>query len=85
MDKPVPKENGQKISYQEYDGFPEKLELISNDLLMSTTEKNHVLLVLLKNVGLKQFVNILPRESKKELYRLLQDGVKENKSTTSKK
>jgi len=76
----IPKKEAQPINYKIYEGFTpgeNKLELWSGVFLPFNNEREKMLLLCLYNMGLQEFVTILPQESKEELFHLLQQDLKE--------
>jgi len=76
----IPKKEAQPINYKIYEGFTPgeyKLELWSGVFLPFNNEREKMLLLCLYNMGLQEFVTILPQESKEELFHLLQQNLKE--------
>lgn len=76
----IPKKEAQPINYEIYEGFTpgeNKLELLSGVFLPFNNEREKMLLLCLYNMGLQEFVTILPQESKEELFHLLQQNLEE--------
>lgn len=70
MSKLIPKADGQKISYIDLSGLPEKIELSGGKFLFTENEKKNLVLIFLTNFGLRFLVDSLPEESLKELKEL---------------
>ncbi|MBN6185666.1 hypothetical protein JQN58_01545 [Aneurinibacillus sp. BA2021] len=70
MSKLIPKADGQKISYIDLGGLPEKMELSGGNFLFAKSEKKNLMLIFLTNFGLRFLVDSLPEESLKELKEL---------------
>ncbi|MDM5250094.1 hypothetical protein [Lysinibacillus sp. G4S2] len=71
----IPKRAGQPVNYemyQEYTPAENKLELVDGFFLPFDDERAKMLSLCLYNLGLQDFVKILPQESKDELFQLLQ-------------
>lgn len=76
----IPKKNGQPINYKIYEEYTpgeNKLEMAGGKFLPFDNDLEKMLVLCLYNMGLQEFINILPQESKKELLRLLQQDLKE--------
>ena len=70
----IPKREAQLIDYkmyEEYTPVENKLEMVNNVFLPFNNEREKMLLLCLFNMGLQEFVSILPHESKEELIHLL--------------
>ncbi|UNT56862.1 hypothetical protein [Lysinibacillus capsici] len=71
----IPKRAGQPVNYeiyQEYTPAENKLELVDGIFLPFDDERAKMLSLCLYNLGLQDFVKILPQESKEDLFKLLQ-------------
>lgn len=76
----IPKKEGQSIDYKTYEEYTpaeNKLELMDGVFLPFNNEREKMLMLCLFNMGLQEFINILPQESKEELFYLLQQDLKE--------
>lgn len=76
----IPKKEAQPIKYKMYEEYTpteNKLELLDGVFLPFNNEREKMLLLCLYNIGLQEFIKILPQESKIELLRLLQQDLKE--------
>lgn len=76
----IPKKEAQPINYQIYEEYTpgeNKLELMDGVFLPFNNEREKMLMFCLYNMGLQQFISILPHESKEELLHLLQQDLKE--------
>ncbi|WP_108671803.1 hypothetical protein [Peribacillus acanthi] len=76
----IPKREAQPIDYkmyEEYTPVENKLEMVNNVFLPFNNEKQKMLVLCLFNMGIQEFISILPRESKVELFGLLQQNLKE--------
>ena len=76
----IPMKEAQPINFEIFEGFTpgeHKLELWSGVFLPFNNEREKMLLLCLFNMGLQEFIRILPEESKEELYSLLQQDLKE--------
>ncbi|MFK5707507.1 hypothetical protein [Lysinibacillus boronitolerans] len=74
----IPKKEAQRIDYKTYEEYTpaeNKLELVEGVFLPFDKEK--MLMLCLFNMGLQEFICILPQESKEELLNLLQQDLKE--------
>jgi hypothetical protein len=72
----IPKAEPQKIPFQVFEkSIPNegKWEWINGELLFSDEEMRKVILMLVSQIGLKKWIDILPHESRNELERLLRD------------
>lgn len=72
----IPKAEPQKIPFQVFEkSIPNegKWEWIDGELLFSDEEMRKVILMLVGQIGLKKWIDILPHESRDELKRLLRD------------
>lgn len=75
----IPKKEAQPINfkmYEEYIPGENKLELFNGNFLPFNNEKQRLLMLCFYNMGLQEFISILPQESKEELYHLLQQDLK---------
>jgi len=63
--------------YEEYTPAENKLEIWHGTFLPFNDEREKMLMLCLFNMGLQEFISILPRESKEELLHLLQQNLKE--------
>lgn len=76
----IPKKEAQPINYKIYDEYTpaeNKLEFIDGVFLPFNDERKNMLLLCLFNMGLQEFVCILPEDSKEELFHLLQQDLKD--------
>lgn len=76
----IPRKDAQPINYKMYEEFTprgNKLEMVSGIFLPFNNEKQKMLILCLFNMGLQEFVRILPQESKEELFHLLRQDLKE--------
>jgi len=76
----IPKKEAQPITYKIYDEYTpgeNKLELFRGEFLPFNNEREKMLMLCLFNMGIKEFISILPQESKEELFHLLQQDLKE--------
>ena len=76
----IPKKEAQPIKYkvfEEYTPYGNKLELLDGNFLPFNNEREKMLMLCLFNMGLQEFISILPQESKEELLHLLQQNLKE--------
>lgn len=74
----IPKKEAQPIDFRMYEEFTPgeyKLEMVNNVFLPFNNERQKMLMLCLFNMGLQEFVTILPQESKEELLHLLQQGL----------
>ncbi len=71
MSSLIPKMDGQKITYADVEQFPEKIEVFDGDFGFTEREKKALLLVYLTNFGLEFLIDVLPKESLRELKDLL--------------
>jgi hypothetical protein len=72
--KLIPKRYGQKLdcdTWDEYTPYENKLEIIDGEALWGDEQRDKMLLVLVYNMGLEHFVNMLPEQSKVILKALL--------------
>ncbi|MBW8351550.1 hypothetical protein K0H71_19210 [Bacillus sp. IITD106] len=70
----IPKKEGQPINYDIYEKFTpaeNKLEVMDGVFLPFNNEREKMLLLCLYNMGLQNFVDILPNESKEVLKELI--------------
>jgi len=70
----IPRLERQEINYDNYYHFVPhelKIEVFDGDLFGTYRERKNFLMMLLYNVGLKEFVKMLPEESKRILKELL--------------
>jgi hypothetical protein len=75
-----PKKEAQPINYkiyEEYTPAENKLELIDGVFLPFNSERQKMMMLCLFNMGLQEFISLLPQESKEELFHLLQQDLKE--------
>jgi len=76
----IPKREAQPINYRMYEEFTpgeNKLEMVEGNFLPFNKERQKMLMLCLYNMGIKEFISILPQESKEELLCLLQQVLKE--------
>lgn len=76
----IPKQEAQPINfkiYEEYTSGENKLEMVDGFFLPFNNEREKMLMLCLYNMGLKEFISILPQKSKVELFHLLQNNLKE--------
>lgn len=76
----IPKREAQPINYRMYEEFTpgeNKLEMVEGNFLPFNEERQKMLMLCLYNMGIKEFISILPQESKEELLCLLQQVLKE--------
>lgn len=76
----IPKKEAQQIDYKMYKKYTpaeNKLELVDGFFLPFDNEKGKMLMLCLFNMGIREFINLLPQESKEELFHLLQQDLKE--------
>ncbi|WP_449619486.1 hypothetical protein [Robertmurraya sp. Marseille-Q9965] len=74
------KKDAQPINYEIYNEYTpgeNKLEMVNDVFLPFNNEREKMLLLCLFNMGLQEFIRILPEESKEELFRLLKQDLKE--------
>lgn len=75
----IPKREAQPINYKiynEYTPAENKLEMVNNVFLPFNNEKQRLLTLCLFNMGLQEFISILPQETKEELFHLLKQDLK---------
>ncbi|MCS1391199.1 hypothetical protein [Lysinibacillus boronitolerans] len=76
----IPKRAGQPVNYEVYEEYTpaeHKLELVNGVFLPFNKEREKMLALCLFNMGLQEFVTFLQKESKEELFRLLQNNLQE--------
>ncbi|MEI2364626.1 hypothetical protein [Niallia circulans] len=76
----IPKREAQPNNYRMYEEFTpgeNKLEMVEGNFLPFNEERQKMLMLCLYNMGIKEFISILPQESKEELLCLLQQVLKE--------
>ncbi|MEI2367999.1 hypothetical protein [Niallia circulans] len=76
----IPKKEAQPINYKIYEEYTpggNKLEMVGGKFLPFNNEREKMLMLCLYNMGIKEFISILPKELKEELYHLLQQDLKE--------
>nr|WP_259548301.1 hypothetical protein [Heyndrickxia oleronia] len=76
----IPKKEAQPINYKIYEEYTpgeNKLEMVGGKFLPFNNEREKMLMLCLYNMGIKEFISILPQELKEELYHLLQQDLKE--------
>lgn len=76
----IPKKEAQAINYkiyEEYTPAENKLELMNGVFLPFNDERQKMIMLCLFNIGIQEFINLLPQESKEELFHLLQQDLKE--------
>ncbi|WP_375844926.1 hypothetical protein [Cytobacillus sp. Hz8] len=76
----IPQKDAQPINFKIYDEYTpgeNKLELLGGVFLPFDNEREKMTMLCLFNMGLQEFIRILPEESKEELFRLLQQDLKE--------
>lgn len=76
----IPKKEPQAINfkiYEEYTTAENKLEMVDGIFLPFNNERQRMLMLCLFNMGIREFISILPQESKEELLCLLQQDLKE--------
>ena len=76
----IPKKEPQPINYKIYEEYTpalNKLELWKGIFLPFNNERQKMLMLCLFNMGIREFISILPQESKEELLCLLQQDLKE--------
>ncbi|MFO1443302.1 hypothetical protein KDN24_08775 [Bacillus sp. Bva_UNVM-123] len=77
----IPKIEAQPINYKIYEEYTpgeNKLELWDGVFLPFKKERQKMLMLCLFNMGLQEFIRILPKESKEELFHLLQQELKDD-------
>lgn len=75
----IPKKDAQPINfkmYEEYTPVGNRLETVEGKFLPFSNDLEKMLVLCLYNMGLKEFISILPQESKEELLCLLQQDLK---------
>ena len=76
----IPKKEAQPINFNIYDEYTpgeNKLEMVRGKFLPFDNDLENMLVLCLYNMGIRQFIGILPKESKEELLELLQQDLKE--------
>ncbi len=74
----IPKKEPQPINYKIYEEYtPGKLEMVRGKFLPFDNDLENMLVLCLYNMGIREFISILPQESKEELLELLQQDLKE--------
>ncbi|MFB7305051.1 MULTISPECIES: hypothetical protein [Bacillaceae] len=76
----IPKKEAQPIDfrmYEEYTPMGNRLETVEGKFLPFGNDLEKMLVLCLYNMGLQEFISILPQESKEELLHLLQQNLKE--------
>ncbi|NMO75679.1 hypothetical protein [Terrilactibacillus tamarindi] len=76
----IPKIEAQLINYKIYEEYTptlNKLEFFQGVFLPFNNERQKMLMLCLFNMGIREFISILPQESKEELLCLLQQDLKE--------
>lgn len=76
----IPKIEAQPINYKIYEEYTpalNKLEFFQGVFLPFNNERQKMLMLCLFNMGIREFISILPQESKEELLCLLQQDLKE--------
>lgn len=75
----IPKIEAQPINYKIYEEYTpgeNKLEVIGGKFLPFDNDLERMLILCLFNLGIQEFISILPQESKEELFYLLQQDLK---------
>ena len=76
----IPKKEAQPINYKIYEEYTpalNKLEFFQGVFLPFNNERQKMLMLCLFNMGIREFISIVPQESKEELLCLLQQDLKE--------
>ena len=76
----IPKKEAQPINYKDYERYTpgeNKLELLDGDFLPFNNEREKMLMLCLYNMGLQEFISIIPQKSKEELLHMLQQNLKQ--------
>lgn len=76
----IPKKDAQPIDYKIYEEYTpgeNKLEMVGGKFLPFDNDLEKMLVLCLYNMGLQEFIGVLPQESKEELFQLLQQDLKE--------
>lgn len=76
----IPKREAQSINYKMYEEYTpseNKLEMANGVFLPFDNERWRMLTLCLYNMGIQEFISLLPQESKEELFHLLQQNLKE--------
>lgn len=63
----APRREPQKITYQQYEGNSEKIEMYQNDIFFDEQERLKVLNLLMTNVGMETMVKNLSKETRRDL------------------
>ncbi|WP_031537524.1 hypothetical protein [Bacillus sp. MB2021] len=73
----IPKKEPQPINYKIYEEYtPGKLEMVRGKFLPFDNDLENMLVLCLYNMGIREFISILPQESKEELLELLHQDLK---------